>query len=42
MIAVIGDLPGNAQSIRLHRAAGFTFAGAALVGYKNGRWLALS
>jgi L-amino acid N-acyltransferase YncA len=39
MIAVIGD-SANAASIRLHRAAGFTFAGVLhAVGYKHGRWL---
>jgi L-amino acid N-acyltransferase YncA len=39
MIAVIGD-SGNAGSIRLHRALGFTFSGTIhSVGYKHGRWL---
>ena len=39
MIAVIGD-SGNAGSIGLHRALGFTFSGTIhSVGYKHGRWL---
>jgi L-amino acid N-acyltransferase YncA len=39
MIAVIGD-SGNAGSIGLHRALGFTFCGVIhSVGYKHGRWL---
>jgi phosphinothricin acetyltransferase len=39
MIAVIGD-SGNAGSIGLHRALGFTFCGTIhSVGYKHGRWL---
>ena len=39
MIAVIGD-SANTASIRLHRAASFTFAGVLhAVGYKHGRWL---
>jgi phosphinothricin acetyltransferase len=39
MVAVIGD-SANAGSIRLHRAAGFSFAGVLhAVGYKHGRWL---
>lgn len=39
MIAVIGD-SGNASSIGLHRAHGFTFCGTIhSVGYKHGRWL---
>lgn len=39
MIAVIGD-SGQAGSIGLHRAAGFTFSGTVhSVGYKHGRWL---
>ncbi len=37
--AVIGD-SGNAASIGLHRALGFTHAGAFTgVGYKHGRWV---
>ena len=39
MIAVIGD-SGNAASIELHRAAGFTSIGIIrAVGFKHGRWL---
>jgi L-amino acid N-acyltransferase YncA len=39
MIAVIGD-SGNAGSIGLHRALGFTYCGIIhSVGYKHGRWL---
>jgi len=39
MIAVIGD-SGQAGSIGLHRALGFTFCGTIhSVGYKHGRWL---
>lgn len=39
MIAVIGD-SGQAGSIGLHRAHGFTFCGTIhSVGYKHGRWL---
>jgi phosphinothricin acetyltransferase len=39
MIAVIGD-SGQAGSIGLHRAHGFTFSGTIhSVGYKHGRWL---
>jgi L-amino acid N-acyltransferase YncA len=39
MIAVIGD-SGQRGSIRLHRAAGFTFCGTVhAVGFKHGRWL---
>jgi phosphinothricin acetyltransferase len=39
MIAVIGD-SGNAGSIGLHRALGFTYCGVIhSVGYKHGRWL---
>jgi L-amino acid N-acyltransferase YncA len=39
MIAVIGD-SGQQASLRLHRAAGFTFCGTVhAVGFKNGRWL---
>ena len=39
MIAVIGD-SGNAGSIGLHRALGFTYCGVIhAVGYKHGRWL---
>lgn len=39
MIAVIGD-SGNAASIRLHAALGFTHAGLLpSVGWKHGRWL---
>jgi L-amino acid N-acyltransferase YncA len=39
MIAVIGD-SGQAGSIGLHRALGFTFCGVIhSVGYKHGRWL---
>lgn len=39
MIAVIGD-SGNAGSIGLHRAFGFTFCGTIhSVGFKHGRWL---
>jgi phosphinothricin acetyltransferase len=39
MIAIIGD-SGNAGSIGLHRALGFTFCGTIhSVGYKHGRWL---
>lgn len=39
MIAVIGD-SGNAGSIGLHRALGFTFSGTIhSVGYKHCRWL---
>lgn len=39
MIAVIGD-SGQAGSIGLHRAMGFTFCGTIhSVGFKHGRWL---
>lgn len=39
MIAVIGD-SGQAASIGLHRALGFTFCGTIhSVGFKHGRWL---
>ncbi len=39
IIAVIGD-SGQAASIALHRASGFTFSGVLhAVGYKHGRWL---
>lgn len=39
MLAVIGD-SGNAASIRLHRACGFTEAGLLKsVGFKFGRWV---
>ncbi len=39
MLAVIGD-SGNAASIRLHRACGFTEAGLLRsVGFKFGRWV---
>ncbi len=39
MIAVIGDSAQN-PSIRLHRTAGFQFAGTLhAIGYKHGRWL---
>ena len=39
MIAVIGD-SGNAPSIGLHRALGFTFCGVMhSIGWKHGRWL---
>jgi phosphinothricin acetyltransferase len=39
MIAVIGD-SGNAASIGLHAALGFTHAGLLRsVGWKHGRWL---
>jgi phosphinothricin acetyltransferase len=39
MIAVIGD-SGQAGSIGLHRALGFTFCGVIhSVGYKHDRWL---
>ena len=39
MIAVIGD-SGNAGSIGLHRALGFTYCGVIhSVGFKHGRWL---
>jgi phosphinothricin acetyltransferase len=39
MLAVIGD-SGNAGSIGLHRALGFTDAGVLpAVGYKHGRWV---
>lgn len=39
MIAVIGD-SGQAASIGLHRAMGFTFCGTVhSVGWKHGRWL---
>jgi L-amino acid N-acyltransferase YncA len=39
MVAVIGD-SGQQASLRLHRAAGFTFCGTVhAVGCKNGRWL---
>jgi phosphinothricin acetyltransferase len=39
MIAVIGD-SGQAASIGLHQAAGFTFCGTIRsVGFKHGRWL---
>jgi phosphinothricin acetyltransferase len=39
MIAIIGD-SGNAGSIGLHRALGFTYCGTIhSVGYKHGRWL---
>ena len=39
LIAVIGD-SGQAASIGLHRALGFTFCGVIhSVGYKHGRWL---
>ena len=39
VLAVIGD-SANAASIGLHRALGFTPAGAgASVGFKHGRWL---
>ncbi len=39
MVAVIGD-SGNAASIRLHRALGFTFCGTIHgIGWKHGRWL---
>lgn len=39
MVAIIGD-SGNAASIRLHEAAGFTPVGTLrAVGWKNGRWL---
>jgi len=39
MIAVIGD-SGQAASIGLHRALGFTFCGVIhSVGFKHGRWL---
>ncbi len=40
LIAVIGDGPTNAVSVRLHQAAGFRHAGTlAGSGYKHGRWL---
>lgn len=39
MVAVIGD-SGNAPSIRLHAAAGFTHAGLLpAIGWKQGRWV---
>lgn len=39
MIAVIGD-SGNAPSIGLHRALGFTFCGIMhAIGWKRGRWV---
>lgn len=39
MVAVIGD-SGNAGSIGLHRALGFTFCGVIhSIGWKQGRWL---
>ncbi|WP_111431226.1 GNAT family N-acetyltransferase [Rhodobacteraceae bacterium DSL-40] len=39
MVAVIGD-SANAGSVGLHRAFGFTYAGAlSAVGFKFGRWL---
>lgn len=39
MIAVIGDL-GNAASIALHRAKGFTVVGVLpSIGWKHGRWV---
>lgn len=40
MIAVIGDSPRQAASIRLHERCGFVHAGRLpAVGYKNGEWL---
>ncbi len=40
MIAVIGDSPRQAASIRLHRALGFRHVGILEdVGFKHGRWL---
>jgi phosphinothricin acetyltransferase len=39
MVAVIGD-SGQAPSIELHRAAGFTMVGVLKsIGFKHGRWL---
>ena len=39
MVAVIGDL-GNAASIGLHRACGFTVVGVLpAIGWKHGRWV---
>lgn len=40
MIAVIGDGPNNAASVRLHAALGFEHAGLIPgTGWKHGRWL---